>query len=162
MTVAFRKMEPGDRRFVLDSWATSYRLSYQAGPIAVEDWFTVINPQLSKVLDRPGVTTTVAYDPDADAAVELDGFITADLTGFQQADGSGRLRWHDQPYVFYCFVKKDYRRRGIARALFRAAGIDLSKPFTFYCKTPVLSQLERQIQMGRFNPLPGRFPKETR
>lgn len=161
MTVAFRKLEAGDRRFVLDAWASSYRLSHFAGLVSVADWYRIMDEQIGKLLDRRGVATTVAYDDDADTAVELNGFITVDLTGFKQEDGSGSLQRVDQPYVFYCFVKKDYRRRGIARALFRAAGVDPRKPFTFACKVPLVRRLERLIPMARFNPLPARFPKET-
>lgn len=162
MTVAFRKLAPSDRRFVIDAWATSYRLSHAAGLIQMADWSRVMDDQLGKVLTRPGVETMIAYETDVTSDVAIYGFLTYDVSGFQAAGEDGELQFFEQPYVFFCYVKKDCRRQGIARALFRRAAIDAAEPFTYACKVPLVRRLERVIPQARWNPLPGRFPKEPR
>lgn len=162
VTVAFRKMLAIDRRFVLDSWSTSYRLSHAAGLIQMGDWSRIMDEQIAKVLDKPGVVTWIAYETDVTSDVAIYGFLTLDPGGYNANDAVGKLTHFDQPYVFFCYVKKDYRRRGIARALFRAAGIDPMAPFVFACRVELLRRLERVIPQARWNPLPGRFPKEIR
>jgi len=143
-------------RFVVDSWASSYRDADSAGMIQVEDWYAVMIPQITKALRRPDVQTMLACAPDDPA--QLQGFITADI--------------EERPaLVYYVFVKAPYRRGGkgrlwdgdgCARGLFAAMGIDPAKPFHYVCETPMVPRLRRKIPAARHLPKYGRFPKSER
>lgn len=170
MTVAFRPAvfefdRPGkpspDRLFVVDAWVSTYRKAFTAGLIQMEDWYTVMIPQVEKALVRPDVRTLVAYETEApDRLADLYGFITFDAT-------------ERPPLVYYVYTKEPYRRGGrgrlwdgpgLARQMFAAAGIDPERPFTFVCSTPAVRALElaRKIPMSRWTPLPGRYAKRRR
>lgn len=145
-----------DLHFVVDSWAASYRDANTAGMIQVGDWYNVMIPQIEKALGRPDVRTIIACA--ASDPLQFYGFITVDT--------------EERPsLVYYVFTKVPYRRAGngrlwtgpgIARGLFRAAGIDPAQPFYFVCSTPMVRTLERKIPTAKWRPLYGRFPKAER
>ena len=139
-----------DRNFVVKSWLASWRDSNTAGMISVDTWFEVMTPQVNARLTWPGVQTIVAFEttnPD----------ITSNAYGFLVID------FDDSPKtVFYLFVKAPYRRSGIARGLLDVAGIGPNTRFSYVCSTPIVSQLQRKIPMGKWTPLLGRFPKSER
>ena len=145
MTLAFRDAIPADRVFVISSWLDSYRDSDTAGMIAMSDWYAVMWPQVEKVIDRFGARTIVAHDTDE----HLYGFISADATT-------------KPPLVFYCYVKAPYRRwepkRGYARQLFAAIGIDPAKPFDYSYKTREIGRLANKIPLASWQPMLTRFP----
>lgn len=152
--------EPGpDRKFIVDSWAGSYRDAFTSGLIQVEDWYEIMIPQLGKVLARPDVVATVACIPTApDRVADLVGFIVADTT-------------ERPPLIYYVFVKEHYRRAGrgrlwggpgIGRGLFDAIGVNPSQPFNYVCSTPMCRTLARKIELSRWQPHLGRFPKAER
>jgi hypothetical protein len=66
--------------------------------------------------------------------------------------------------VHFVFVKSHVRGHGVARALFKVAGIDAQQPFLYTCKTSNVSKLEKAGVMprARWFPLSARFPKEKR
>jgi hypothetical protein len=152
--------EPGpDRKFVVDGWVATYRDAYTAGLIQVEDWYSIMIPQIGKVLARPDVRTVVA-------AVEGAAGGIADLLGFVVADTADYLA-----LVYYVFVKEHYRRAGrgrlwdgpgIGRGLFGAIGVDPGKPFNYVCSTQMCRVLQRKIPLARWQPALGRFPKHER
>jgi hypothetical protein len=158
--IAFRPMEPQDRAFVIGSWVDSSRTANCAGQIAMEDWDAIMTVQIGKVLDRPA-QVIVAHDPSDDepGLVDLLGFIAYDVRSF-------RL-----PFVYYVYVKQNYRRwgydngtrvgDGIARRLFAAAGIEPSKPFQYSGNTRKVRKLERKVPLARWAPLLARFPLEA-
>ncbi|HZJ68274.1 MAG TPA: hypothetical protein VFD36_32455 [Kofleriaceae bacterium] len=160
--VAFRPADldqPAERHLIVDAWCGSYRDAFTAGLIQVEDWYAIMIPQLSKVLDKPDVRTMVAVSSGATDRV-------ADVLGFMVADTA-----EAPPLVYYVFTKEHYRRAGrgrvwggpgIARGLFNAMGIDPGQPFNYVCSTPLVRTLERKIPMARWRPLLGRFPKHER
>jgi GNAT superfamily N-acetyltransferase len=148
--IAYRHMDSRDEHFVLDSWAKSYRESDYAGLIQNKDWFPIMLRQLGKLLTLPHVKVTIAFDPsDADRVADIYGWICVEH-GFVS------------PLVYYVFVKSAYRRRGIARDLFRAAGIDLARPFAFICQTAVIEEMIKDRTLSKlaphatFRPIAGR------
>jgi hypothetical protein len=156
--ISFRPMEPRDRPFVVTSWIDSYRTAYTAGLISMKRWSRIMRVEIEDMLDRPA-QVIVAYDPeDTDHVADLLGFIAYDIQSF-------RL-----PYVYYVYVKATYRRwgyrnrervgDGVARQLFRAAGIDPEAPFQYAASTPKVRELKRKIPCARHQPLLARFPLE--
>lgn len=154
--ISFRPAIEADEHFIVSSWTQSYRDSYTAGFIQVEDWYAIMDAQVAKAMKRPDVRSIVACssdDPD-----QLLGFITADTE-------------EKPPLVYYVYVKKPFRKGGrgrlwngpgCARGLFAAIGIDPAKPFYYVCETAVVPILERKIPMAKHMPLYGRFPKHER
>lgn len=156
MTIAFRDANAGDRKFVIASWLDSFRTAFAAGMIAMDDWYTVMWPQIEKVLDRPGVRTIVAYETEDDdpGIADLYGFISFDPTHVERRSGL------PLPYVYYCYVKETSRRAGRARRLFGAAGIDPRAQFAYACRTEMAIKLGQKIPMAKWQPLAARFAKE--
>ena len=135
----YRLAAEGDRIFVDYGWLDSYRWAHAAGMIHMDDWRDVMLPQIARVRNRPRTITLIAEEPGA-----LAGFITCDPS-------------NDPPLVFYVYVKEQYRRAGIARGLFREAGIDPNERFVYACKTAVISELTRKMPRARFDPYAARF-----
>jgi len=145
-----------DRRFVISTWSSSYKNAHAAGMIASEDWPGVMHPQITKLLDRPGTRTIVAY--------ERPSF----LYGFICGDTSGRL-----PVVHYVYVKGAFRAQQVApvgeperwsgprhaRGLFAALGVDPAQPFLYTCKTADVVDLDiaNKIPLARFKPGAARY-----
>jgi hypothetical protein len=148
--ISHRPADERDLHFIADSWVGSWRDSNTTGCIQVEDWYPVMIPQVAKMRARPDVRTLIAYETgDAERIADIYGFIVADT--------------EERPaLVYYVFVKEGYRRAGIARGLFAAAGIDPAGPFDFVCSTPIVAQLRRKLLLARWRPLHGRFPKAER
>ncbi len=116
-----REANSTDWGFIVIGWERSFRTSFSAGLINMDDWQAVMEPQIHKVLNRPDAKTLVVCS-DRDPTY-LYGFMTADLS-------------EPQPYVFYVYVKQLYRLTGVARMLFDAFGIDPQMPFQYACSTP--------------------------
>ena len=156
--IVYRPADAIDRHFIVSAWSQSYRTAFTAGMIQDEDWYSVMDAQIDKALSRPDVRAVVACTPDAERVADLLGFVVADTIEVPAL-------------VYYCYVKEHYRRGGngrlwpgpgIARGLFAAIGVDPRMPFNYVCSTPMTRRLERSIPMARWQPLLGRFPKETR
>ncbi len=144
MTVIHVPATTEHRVFIIDAWIGSYRLSHSAGIIAMDDWRAVMWPTVEKLLDRAGTRTLVAVEKRDQTAMY--GFITVDTNDTAS------------PFVFYIYVKEPYRRAGMARALFEAAGIDPRFPYRYACRVALLSKLTAQMPMARWDPLSARFP----
>jgi GNAT superfamily N-acetyltransferase len=146
VSLAYRPAVAADMPLVVGSWLDSFRTAHAAGLIAMDDWRAVMEPQIEKLLARPGAVVFVAHRPGEDAEHR------ADLYGWIAAEP-------DIALVHYVYVKHSYRRMGLARGLLGAAGIKLAEPFEFSCKTAVVRELQRKIPRARWNPLAARFPK---
>lgn len=159
MRLAFRSATSAvDRTFVVESMLESQRTSYSAGLVPIDDWFTTMRAPYTKLLGRDGMRIIVAYEHDDEDF--LYGFIAADPTEQRLADRDGAVRWWPA-LVLYVFVKQNYRREGIGRALFNAVGVDPAKPFLYAANTQQASRLASKVPQARFNPLAARFPKEA-
>ena len=137
MTIAHRIATAADHDFIISSWSISYKKSHTAGIIQADDWATVMRPQFAKILARSGMRTVLAHAEDD--ANYFYGWIAGDASP------------QSVPVVAYIYVKEPYRRKGIARGLFAALGVDPSKHFVYACKTGIVSELSSKIPFARFN-----------
>lgn len=153
--IAYRAATLADRKFIVSGWSTSFRTSHSAGMIAMERWADIMHREIESVIERPDCTTLVAYEPDeTPGLVDLYGFIAGDSDAIWSPVARAHL-----PMVFYVYVKGPQRERGIARGLFRALGVDPSKPFVHTCKTSWCSLLSSKIPLSKWDPLLARFPR---
>lgn len=143
MALCYRLAEPEDLCFVLESFLDSFKSSHAAGLISMDDWRGVMFPQLSKLLSRPTVEIWVAYNPEARST-------QANIYGWLAHEKGWEL-----PYVIYCYVKLGYRKKGLARRLFKKAGIEPAAPFEYAAKTSMLTRkrLRAAIPMASWKPL---------
>lgn len=138
------------RNFVLGGWSSSFKHSSEAGLITAADWIDVMHPQLAKICARPEARVLVAIGEVADDA----------YLGFIAGEPSENV-------VHYVFVKELYRQRGIARALFKALGIDPNGRFAYPASTRVLTDkagafLKRKIPNAVRDAAVARYPKSER
>lgn len=141
MTIAFRPMVADDRQFVISGWSSSFRTSLYAGIISNATWADVMHREIGRILDRADTRTIVACEPD-----EFDHLGRQFLYGFAAVRSTG------EPYVYYCYVKKPYRGRGIAHRLLEAAGVNPECRFGYACPTGPLGKLPT----AKFDPVPAR------
>lgn len=165
MTVKFRKATAADiDPFVVNGWLTSFRTAHAAGLVLMSAWRDVMWSTIERIIARPYVTTLVADDDGT-----LYGFLTYEGPSPRAAwrpDGGSSL--DGLPYVYYAYTK-EFRRRGrrtfgvgIMAGLLEAAGIDVTKPFGFACKTPSVVRLldGGRIPGARWDPLRARYDRE--
>ncbi len=182
--IEYRPAGAGDVQFIIRSWIDSFKGAHGAGILSIPefavpcecgrpiryDFSAVMEVTLARLLQRPGLTTWVAYNPRERAPHDLYGFVVSE-TGAnvpsyvprgRGAEYELQVATSTEPLIHFVFVKRTYRQLGIARALLQAAGIDPAQPFLYSCKTPVVSKLEKAGLMAsaRWFPLSARFPKE--
>ena len=141
--LAYRLAAEPDLGFVFDSWINSYRDAHAAGMIAYEDWAAVMRQAIERVLARDGCELYVAHHPGED-----DG--KTDLYGWAALEGQ---------LVHYVYVKRPFRRLGIARGLLGAGKVQ--PRFSYTCKTIIVSQLREAMPGARWTPLTARKPRKT-
>ncbi len=164
MSLAYRPADVGDLLFVTEGWIDSFRTSRSAGLIAMDDWSDIMTRQVRKVLARPGVDAWVAFHPgEKDRIADLYGFIAVernyDIVRNDFVDGRHvrRMVRTDVPLVHFVYVKKPYRRMGVARGLFKAAGV--GPRFNYTCRTSIVTKLAEKIPQATWEHLVARFPK---
>lgn len=136
--IAFRRATAEDMVCVVANFLDSTRADWTSGLVAFEDWWPLMEPQARKIFSRPGAVVLVAYAPAEPVGHDIYGWL-AHETGH---------RW---PYVVYCYVKELYRRNGVARMLFREAGIDPTKPL--HHATWLAKPLVAKVSRGQWDPL---------
>lgn len=159
-SLAFRLAKEADMPLVVDSWIDSYRTAHAAGLIPMAIWRETMERVLfDHVFPRRGVEIWVAYHPGEEGTkADLYGWIAIERNVvIPSRHGTKEI---PSPLVHYVFVKQAYRRLGIARGLFRAAGVSLAEPFFYSCKTGVVSELKDKAPCARWAPLIVRFPKD--
>ncbi len=180
--IKFRKARSSDIVFIIRSWCDSFKTAHGAGILSIDEWSIpcqcgkdirydysfVMEATLARLLQRSGVSAWVAYDPDGKAPYDLYGYLIsendANVPSYQwqgQDDFKLVVEKSQYPLVHYVFVKKAYRKNGIAAGLFTVAGIDPGAPYLYTCKTPTVSKLEQAGKMphSRWFPLSARFSK---
>lgn len=150
--VFYRDVTPEDRsarKFVIATWASSYKNSQYAGLFISEDWPEQSHKTLEKLLDRPGTRTILAHG----VGRSYFGFICGDIS-------------KPIPIVHYVYVKDPYRSELIdgersgprhARALFAELGVDPAAPFLYTCKTASAVILRDKIPRAKFAPAAARY-----
>lgn len=166
--LAYRPATKSDLRLVVDSWVSSYRTAHAAGMIAMDDWREVMCAQVQKVLDRPGVEVLVAYKPGESPPLDVYGWLALEREYRISATVRERSRWGRRrmvqgrcPLVHYVYVLDAFREKGVARGLFRKAGVDPAKEFLYSCKTGFVSKLLPKIPLAKWRPLIARYPKKA-
>lgn len=101
MIARFDSPTPEEYALVFDSWARSYRRSPWAGTVPNHLWDAVSREGAKGILDRPGTRVIVAL-PDA----------TRRVMGYSVSDPAAGI-------LYWLYVKDDYRRLGVGRALLR-------------------------------------------
>lgn len=139
MTVLCRQMLDEDRQFVVSGWSASQRMTRDIPLIEHEDWATIWHPVVRKALNRTGVQTIVAV-----GAVQW-GFIT----------------FEPPQYVYYVYVAQPFRKRGTARRLFAAAGIDPRSRFGYACRTLASWECRDKMPQAHYDPFHARFSPEA-
>lgn len=142
--LSFRPATESDMHAVVRSFLDSTRADHTSGLVSMTDWLPVMEPQVRKLFARPGSAVVVAFDQEADPARDLIGWL-AHETG------------HPWPYVVYLYVWHDYRRWGMARRLFEAAGVN---PMSgFHHATWIPKPLVAKVPRARWDPLTVRFDR---
>jgi len=168
--IDYRRSVDADRPLVVGFWIESYRTAHAAGLIPMHQYHDVYREAVTWVLERPGVETWVAFKPGEEAGFDLYGWIAVErdvmVPKRVRRRVEGRMQWVEElvqaecPLVHYVFVKESFRRRGIGRGLFVAAGVDLRTRFLFTCKTALSSELEQRLAPeAAWRPLVARYPK---
>jgi hypothetical protein len=178
--IKYRLAVASDVQFIVRSWLDSYRSSHGAGilssdplevpcacgaPIAY-DYDAVMEVTLAKLLQRPGLSAWVAYNPCEKPPHDLYGYLVSEQGANvpSYANGILRVRASDEPLIHYVYIKDSCRGFKIARALFKVAGIDPSKPFIYTCRTPTIPKLEDAKKLDkrihRWAPTSVRFDKK--
>jgi hypothetical protein len=142
-SIAYRLAVESDLPFIYGGWLASFRTSHGAGVVPMSMYGAVYTEAINQILRRPAADVVIAHWP---------GETVGDLVGFLCAEKAPHL-----PVVHYCYVDKASRKAGVARGLFKAAGIDPSKPFLFTFRTGVVSRLRDKIPSSHFDPLQARF-----
>ncbi len=151
MIFTYRPATHDDRRFIVSGWSASYRMSRDCTtPMAI--YAKQKHEEVNVHLDRTGVQTIVA-----EGSV-LAGFVTFERDA-RLFDDRG---WANADYVFYVYVASFFRKRGVARDLFRAAGIDPASRFHYACRTHGSWELRSKIPLAHYSPMYARYsPEET-
>lgn len=181
--IRYRPAAAQDIQFIIRTWIDSYKGAHGAGILRIDeltvpcecgrpiryDFSAVMEVTLASLLQRPGLTTWVAYHPHERPPNDLYGYLVSE-TGANMpsyvrgSDGESHLEvaTAELPLIHYIFVKRYARGRGIARALCARAGVDPDQPYLYTCKTSNLSRLEKRGKLprdSRWFPLSVRFEK---
>lgn len=164
--LAYRLAVAEDMPLIVDTWVDSFRTSRSAGLISMARWRSIMKVEVADVLARDGVIVHVAHHPgEKDRRADLYGWIAvergyvASETEFSGGRHGKRLVQCDVPLVLYVYVKAPFRRMGIARGLFAAAGV--GPRFNYACRTSVVSKLAGKMPDAEWLHLVARFPKNT-
>lgn len=162
--LAYRLAVAEDMPLIVSTWSDSYRTSRSAGLISMARWQQVMEVEIRDILARDGVSIHVAHHPgETDRRADLYGWIAVergyevDSTERRHGRRERRIVVSDRPLVLYVYVKAPYRRLGIARGLFAAAGV--GPQFNYACRTGVVSMLASKIPEAEWLHLVCRFPK---
>jgi GNAT superfamily N-acetyltransferase len=166
-SLAHRIAEPTDAPLIADSWASSWSEADAAGTLPIDLYWEVARKGVARHLERAGVEAIVAFHPGEDVGHELYGWLVIERGCYERRRVRDGRVWVDRNVpmgvvVHYLYVKERYRRIGVARYLFRAAGIDLGSDFVFTHKTALGGQLARRLAPhARWRPRLVRYRKNV-
>jgi GNAT superfamily N-acetyltransferase len=151
MIFSYRTAVDADRQFIVSGCSSSLRMTRDLPLITMEDYAEIMHWQFGKALARPRAQTIVA-----EGSV-LAGFITFER-GARLVDERGILETAD--YVYYIYVAGPFRRNGVARALFHAAGIDPRARFHYAARTQASWELRKYVPLAKYSSLYARYSPE--
>lgn len=135
MTASYRAAIAEDRPFIVSGWSASQRMTRDVPLISMKRWADVWRPIVGEVLDQVATRVVVVH------GAVLQGFIA----------------YQPPLYVLYVYVAQPFRRNGLARGLFAAAGIDPRARFSYACRTKASWECRNKIPFGEYDPFPVRF-----
>lgn len=104
LPVSYRGMRETDKGLIVTSWLKSYRPSVPW--IGRDDFYRLYRTVINELLDKDGVTSVVVCSPDDEDHV----------IGWACTEPARSL-------LHYIFVKSDYRKLGIAKAIREHIGL---------------------------------------
>lgn len=151
---------PDDRSFVVESWISSYR--HRPALVGFHDWHGVMTLAVGRIIALPGVKVIMATDADAEPGIaDLLGWMAYEPRAVTRAYNDETRRWEyrrvpsadrtpaDEPLCWYVYTKATYRKNGVARRLFRHAGIDPRGRFHYVCDTNAVDALRSAGKIPR-------------
>lgn len=151
MIFRYGPAKPEHRQFIVSGWSSSLRKTRDLPFISMADYADIMHSQIVKVLERAGAQTIVAersvfagficFERGANLVDEHDVLVTTD-------------------YVFYVYVAQPFRRRGLARFLFAAAGIDPASRFHYAARTKASWQLASKTPRAHYSSYYARYSPE--
>lgn len=121
---------------IFDTWARSFQKSPWAGCIPNHRYDDVSRAGISDILARRGTRVTVCY-------VELEPGVRR-VMGYAVAEADRRV-------LHWVYVKRDYRRKGVGRALLRrVTGEWPAGPHAYTHRTPASQPFLDSEGRGRF------------
>lgn len=175
MRLHYRAAVPADHDFIAASWSGCWGRPREVGFLTRAAWRTAAWASVPTLLASPAVRALVAADADTtDGIADLFGWLVYKPLAVERVvDGYTRTPIYrhaeggPMPIVFCAFVKRDARRSGIARGLFRAADIDPRAPFVYACHPHDARDLDAIVKAGKIPnaawcPNLGRLPQGER
>lgn len=158
-----RDWTPAERPLVATSWLESFFAEHASGPMLKERYEPAYEPTVDTILDAPTTRVLVAVFENEAPPLDVAGYLVVENRVHEH--DKGRVRC-GRPIVHYAYTIRAYREKGVAHALFDAAGIDRkgvgSFCFTFRTRDAI-TIVKNTWTGGRFDPLVVRFmphPKE--
>lgn len=160
--------EPDDRSFIVGSWVSSFK--HRPPLVSIGEWHGVMSLAVTRFVDRPEVKVIVAADADAEPGVgDLLGWMAYEHNAVDRVpvEKGGRQQWEYrrappderdrsmEPLIWYAYTKAPFRKLGIARRLFRHAGIDPAGRFHYAFETYIVGQLMAARKLPRATLRPG-------
>lgn len=161
---------PCDRAFIAATWSAYWRRPPEASCLSPTAWRSAVWQSVPGILERNGMRALVAADADTtDGLADLFGWIVwkpraveCVMNKYTRRPMYNLVDGGPMPLVFFVFVKAAYHRLGIARGLFRAAGIDARADFAYACHARAASDLSNKIPNAEWCPKLGRLPAQER
>lgn len=147
--IATRPIIDADREFVVSGWSSSLRASRDIPLVPMIDYADMFRPIIERLVAMADVV--VAH---GELGV-LMGFIAYDPAKYTASINRRRLALDG--YILYCYVASPFRRRGIARRLFAAAGISPEQRFGYACRTRASWDLRAKIPLAEYEPFRARY-----
>jgi GNAT superfamily N-acetyltransferase len=132
--IIIRSKMPSDDDFIFDSWLNNYQATSYFAKRMKKQTFMKYHPVIANaIMDRPSTICKIAGDKD----FTIFGYIIAEP-------------FHDAPVVHYLYVRPEFQRLGIGKALFEATGIKGAFEVSHW--TPALNEIHFKHRFFDFNP----------
>ncbi len=145
-----------DYPFILSGWSASLRSSRDFAFIEMDQWAALMRPVFERHLQR-----SLCLVDTGETDESRRGFIVYDAPRPGEYVDGPRGMEPDRGYVLYVYVAAPFRRWGVARGLFEAAGISLDSRFHYAVRTKASWECKGKIRAAVFNPYRARFKKEA-